>query len=169
MKTFNDKEYQRNWMRNWRKKNPEKVWQSNHSELAKLRQARYRVKHRKEISERNVIYQKYKRQTDILAKLRWLLRSRINGAIKKCKGNKAFKSMELIGCTLDELRTHLEKQFTSEMNWKNHGKVWEIDHIKQVKDFDLTNPEEQKKCFHYTNLRPLNWLKNRKEQNRIVV
>ena len=38
-------------------------------------------------------------------------------------------------------------------NWNKNG--WHIDHIKQCCTFDLSKPEEQKECFHYTNLRPL--------------
>jgi hypothetical protein len=41
------------------------------------------------------------------------------------------------------------------MSWENHGKIWEIDHIKACSNFDLTKLEEQQQCFHYTNLQPL--------------
>ena len=41
------------------------------------------------------------------------------------------------------------------MTWENHGKIWEIDHILPCASFDLTILEEQKKCFHYTNMQPL--------------
>lgn len=169
MKTRNHKEEWLKYGKIWREKNPNKMYEYNHSEKNKERQARYRKNHREEIRKRNIEYNKRRIEKDTNARLLWLLRSRVNGAIKKCKGTKAYKTIELVGCSLDELRFHIEKQFSEEMNWENHGRVWEIDHINQVKYFDLTNPEEQKKCFHYTNLRPLNWLQNRKEQNRIMV
>ena len=41
------------------------------------------------------------------------------------------------------------------MSWKNHGDVWEIDHIIPCFQFDLTNIKQQKECFHYTNIQPL--------------
>ena len=73
---------------------------------------------------------------------------------------KAAHSIELLGCTRDELRAHLERQFTSGMTWDNYGvKGWHIDHRKPCAAFDLTNSEQQKECFHYTNLQPL-WAKD---------
>jgi hypothetical protein len=53
-----------------------------------------------------------------------------------------------------ELRAHLEHQFKDGMTWDNHGE-WHIDHIKPCVQFDLTDPEQQKECFHYTNMQPL--------------
>ena len=80
--------------------------------------------------------------------------------IKKSNGNKYFSTFELIGCTIAELKTYLEKQFEIDMHWKNHSiKGWHIDHIKPCASFDLTDPEQQKACFHFSNLQPL-WAKD---------
>jgi hypothetical protein len=49
---------------------------------------------------------------------------------------------------------HLKDHFLPEMNWDNYG-AWHIDHIRPCASFDLTDPEQQKQCFHYTNLQPL--------------
>ena len=45
---------------------------------------------------------------------------------------------------------------TVDMKWEDvmNGKI-HIDHIKPCSSFDLSKPEEQKKCFHFTNLQPL--------------
>jgi hypothetical protein len=46
------------------------------------------------------------------------------------------------------------------MSWENHSfKGWHLDHIKPISTFNLIDIEEQKKCFHYTNFRPL-WYKD---------
>ena len=83
---------------------------------------------------------------------------------KKCK-----KTLELTGCTLEFLYNYLESKFTKGMSWDNYGKFgWHIDHIIPCSSFDMSNPEEQKKCFHYTNLQPLWWLDNLKKSNKIM-
>jgi hypothetical protein len=52
------------------------------------------------------------------------------------------------------------------MSWNNHGSYWEIDHIKPCSSFDLTDIEQQKQCFHYTNLQPLTIYENRSKYNK---
>ena len=56
-----------------------------------------------------------------------------------------------------ELRKHLQAQFTSEMNWENYGKVWEIDHIKPLSAFVIPSPEcaAFRQAWALSNLRPL--------------
>ena len=75
------------------------------------------------------------------------------------KGNPKLKTtMKLIGCSIEELKQYLGKQFTEGMSWQNYGK-WHIDHIRPCASFDLKKLNEQKKCFHYSNLQPL-WAKD---------
>ncbi len=80
------------------------------------------------------------------------LRDRLYKAIKR--DNKVDSSKELVGCSINKLKEHLENQFNSKMNWENYGK-WHIDHIRPCNSFDLSNREQQKLCFHYLNLQPL--------------
>lgn len=62
---------------------------------------------------------------------------------------------------------HLENLFVEGMSWGKHGE-WHIDHIKPCISFDLTIPQQQKECFHYTNLQPL-WAKdNLVKSNKII-
>ena len=52
------------------------------------------------------------------------------------------------------------------MTWQNHGKFgWHIDHINPCSRFNLSDIEQQKQCFHYSNLQPLWWWENLKKSN----
>lgn len=85
------------------------------------------------------------------------LSRRIRSAIKHNYKNQS--TLDLLGCSIEQLKLHLEQQFKTGMSWDNYGMYgWHIDHIKPCSSFDLTNPVEQKNCFHYTNLQPL-WAK----------
>lgn len=63
--------------------------------------------------------------------------------------------MELLGCTLEEFKSHIEKQFDDKMTWENYGAYWHVDHIIPCASFDLTKEDDQRRCFHYTNMQPL--------------
>jgi hypothetical protein len=86
------------------------------------------------------------------------LRSRIRIALKGiCKSKSTVK---LLGCSIKYFKNYLKSKFLEGMSWKNYGYYgWHIDHIRPCTTFDLSNPEEQHKCFHYTNLQPL-WAKD---------
>ena len=94
--------------------------------------------------------------------IRNLLRSRIHHALDGKV--KASTTMSLVGCPIESLFQHLEKQFQEGMTWENRGK-WHIDHIRPCYTFDLSQPEQQRACFHYTNLRPL-WAKDNLSRKR---
>lgn len=65
-------------------------------------------------------------------------------------------TLDLIGCTAKELKNYLASKFTDGMTWENYGMDgWHVDHIRPCASFDLADPEQQKQCFHYTNLQPL--------------
>jgi len=129
------------------------------------KQHRDYYKNNKEISKlRSIKNAKNRRKVDIDFKLRNYLRTRIWNALKmNIKSNSTTK---LLGCSIEFLKYYLTKQFKPGMSWSNYGK-WHIDHIRPCCTFDLSKPEEQRKCFHYTNLQPLwafdNLSKSKKE------
>ena len=64
-----------------------------------------------------------------------------------------------LGYSIDELKAHLEKQFTQCMTWENHGwgeKCWHIDHVKPVSWFNFSSLEDKefKACWALENLAP---------------
>jgi len=94
-----------------------------------------------------------------LAKIAGAVRARLHTALRGNK--KSAKTAELTGCSFEQLKAHLEKQFRPGMTWDNRGKVWHIDHIKPCAKFDLSLPDAQRACFQYTNLQPLFARENR--------
>ena len=99
-----------------------------------------------------------RRAKDPVYRLSLVLRCRISNVLRG-KGKKAEKSITLLGCSVAWLLAHLEKQFTPGMSWDNYGSGWHIDHIRPCASFDLSATDQQKQCFHYTNLQPL-WAKD---------
>jgi YHS domain-containing protein len=117
--------------------------------------------------EMNRIWTFNKRSNDKEFKIKCTLRDRIRFLIKTGKMKKLNQTIDLIGCTVEELKLHIELQFKEGMSWDNYGKFgWHIDHINPCASFDLTNPEEHKKCFHFTNLQPLWWIDNLKKGSK---
>lgn len=90
---------------------------------------------------------------DPAAKLAHTLRARLRAALKK--GTKISSSSVLLGCSILQWKKYLESLFKSGMTWGNHGSVWHIDHVKPCAVFDLTDSEQQKICFHWSNTQPL--------------
>ena len=112
----------------------------------------YEKKNKLKILDYHKKYWKHKYYSDINFKILVTLRARVCTLLKN---KKQHKSITYLGCTIEQFKQHLESQFKPEMNWSNHGTVWEIDHIKACENFDLTILEEQNKCFHYSNTQPL--------------
>ena len=106
-------------------------------------------------------YTKKRIKEDPEYKFRHMLGIKMATFIRSIKGSNDF-----LGCDIINFINHIEKQFTPEMNWNNHGIIWELDHIKPISSFKLSDLEEQQKCFHYSNLRPLMKNMNRIKLNK---
>lgn len=141
--------------RNWYLKNKEKVceriktWQEFNKDKVRCYQLKYQTNRIKE---------------DIPYRLARRLRQRVWKSLKY--GKKPSSIIGELGCSLDELKTYLEKRFTEGMNWENYGK-WHIDHIRPLSSFDLTNKDEFKIACHHTNLQPLWAVDNILKSNKI--
>lgn len=112
-------------------------------------------------------YYEKRYSTDDSWRTQLVLRSRIKTAFRRSGAPKSVKTIELLGCTPDEAKRHIESQFRKGMTWDNYGE-WHIDHIVPVKHFDITKEEEQRKAFHYTNLQPLWAHENLHKQGRLM-
>ena len=158
----------------WRK---EKVLTEEERISRKLEQGRiYRLKNRNELNEKQKVYNKnnlekkrnylnLKYKNDLQFKLKVSLRNRISRALKR--GQKNGSAVRDLGCSVDELKTHLESKFLPGMtwdNWKPDG--WHIDHVVALYSFDLTDRKQFLKACHYTNLQPL-WAKDNSRKDSI--
>lgn len=139
-----------------------------------LRNTKHGYRHECKTCKNNNLHQYYsetynevrrnKKKTDIQYKILCNHRNFIHKCVAKYKMNKSKKSVEYLGISCKELKDWLEYQFDEDMNWKNYGKYWTIDHVLPLSLFDLTNKDEQKIAFSWTNLQPHkdNFSKNNK-------
>lgn len=161
-------EYRRDWMRKWRKNNLEKA-----REQARLKYQRNKERIKKQVKayrQRNkekIYLADKKRAKEPQRKLGIKLRIRVYMALSRIGVNKSLSTEKLVGITMLELKKHIEKQFKKGMTWENHGK-WHLDHILPLASFDLTDEEQQKKAFHYTNLQPLWAEENLSKHSKIL-
>lgn len=143
-------------------------WYSTHKE----HKAKYRIDNLEQISnreksytvngrrkEKNLkwytqhgkAYYAQKRQ-DIGYKLIKNLRTRTWKALKN--NWKSGSTIRDLGCSINEFKQHLESKFDSTMSWNNYGK-WEMDHIKPLASFDLSNIEQFRAACHFKNIQPI--------------
>lgn len=99
-----------------------------------------------------------RRAADPIIAFKHRARQMVRAAFIRSGHRKAKKTEALLGCTLDEFRVHIERQFLPGMGWENMS-LWEIDHI--VAMATATTQDEAEALNKFTNLRPL-W----REQNR---
>lgn len=171
----------------------DKIYSSNNKEKIK----EYKKKYDTENKDKKTIHsrewkrknkdrinkeRKERRKTNIHIKFAHCFQSRIRFAMKASGNTKSASTMELIGCTAEFFKKYIESKFTKGMTYENHGNGgWHIDHILPIASFDLSDPEQQKICFHYTNMQPLwatteivmqhgensNYIGNLEKQNKI--
>ena len=184
--------YDREWKRKERLKNPEKARAYGRLKYQKMRKNPESLKNHREYhkeyskkynqTEKRKTYRRewmrawnkkntkriYKqRRARPYERLASVIRSRIYDVLKH--GRKSQKTERLIGISIKELKIYLESQFKEGMTWENYGfYVWHIDHRLPLSSFDLDNPEEQKKAFHYTNLQPM-WAKENLQKHSKVL
>jgi hypothetical protein len=143
-----------------RLKNPEKY---------KLRDKNNRIKNPEKFKEKrrkyyennkdkNLAYFIKKRNTDEIFKLKDNVRRRMNIFLSTNNMGKKNSTFDIIGCSPEYLREHLEKQFSDGMSWENYGFYgWHIDH--KIPLSSAKTEQEVYNLCHYTNLQPL-WAKD---------
>jgi hypothetical protein len=155
------KEYDKEYGKEYRLKNKEK--KKEYYLKNKEKRKEHNSKPETQELRRNRENNRY--NTDINFRILSICRTRLSHALK---GNsKSASTMELIGCTVDELRRHIESKFELWMTWENQGLGgWDIDHIKACSHFNMEDPKQQRACFHWSNLQPMEHIDNIKKGKR---
>jgi hypothetical protein len=149
-------------LKKWRAKNKSKIKQ-----YAKKYYINYYNQNKQKIVKRAVdwynnnkdkahtrinLYLHKKRKTDNLFRLTDNIRSLIGGSFKNHGFKKNSKTMQILGCTIQEFKLHIESQFKDGMSWNNR-REWHIDHIMPLSM--AKTEDELVRLNHYKNLRPL--------------
>ena len=121
---------------------------------------------KQEINAKGVEYRRNRYQTDEAFRLLGKCRRRLHHALKGKQ--KTAKTLELIGCTPDQLLEHLERTMSPEVRALRDDEVEiVIDHIIPCAAFDFSIPEHQRICFHYTNLQYLDAPTNLSKRDKL--
>jgi hypothetical protein len=91
--------------------------------------------------------------TDERFRMLTILRTRLHQALMH-RSIHSLAIKRIAGCTTADLVAHLESQFKPGMSWSNYGQ-WHVDHKKPCAFFDILDAQQQRQCFHYSNLQPL--------------
>jgi len=176
----NQKQKEESELRKIYKKEYNKKNFDKNKEKDRARSKKYREENKEKVKIYLKEYNKKRLLTDSHYKLLTILRKRIRESLKYGGFTKKSKTKEILGCDINEFKTHLEKQFENWMNWENYGnpkdgifelnKTWDIDHI--IPTSSSKNEDELLNLNHYTNLKPLcsytnRWIKNGKNNEGV--
>lgn len=99
-------------------------------------------------------YDKMKRKNNPHYKIKVNFMRRLREVIHA--DSRALHTAELLGCSVEDFKAHLESQFDEKMSWENYSNTgWHIDHIVPCAYFDLTRKSHQRRCFHWSNMQPM--------------
>lgn len=138
-----------------------------HREYSREYSKRSHVRDKKNAYKRSEKYKKKrnaKRKNNPQCKISENLRSRI----RQCVKNKTESSSNLLGCPIELFLEWLEFNFDENMSWDNYGEYWHMDHVIPCRSFDLSDTEQQFKCFNWTNVYPLEGRENESKNDKII-
>ena len=150
------------------------LWKKNNPDKVRNQRKRYVKNNKEKIRKNENNFKKMRYRTDENFHARKYLRKKLRRLLIKRKQD-LYSINDLIGISISDFRNYIESRFYNhpvtyiKMSWDNYGKWssyhegWEMDHIIPLYTFDLSNSEEQKKAFHYTNLQPL-WFSHNLEK-----
>jgi len=138
----------------------DKEYKQNNKDKVKEYGKEYRGNNKDKMKEYNKEYSKVRRQSDSLYKLTTNIRNLLKQSFKRNGYTKKSKTYNILGCTYEELKLHIESQWEEWMNWDNYGKYngeekygWDYDHIIPISSGKCE--EDIIRLNHHSNIQPL--------------
>ena len=133
-----------------------KDWSTNNREILRKYHGTWREDNKEHVNKYKRDYERKRRAEDPKYRLGIRTRTAVWQLLKERGIVKTNKTFAMLGYTIEELMTHLEKQFTEGMTWENYGE-WHVDHKKPMTLFEFTCVEDNgfKECWSLDNLQPL--------------
>ena len=145
-------------IKEYNQKNKEKIkektkeYNQKNKEKIKEKTKEYNQKNKEKISKQKNQYKKERKAKDPLYKLTINIRSLIGSSIRNNGYTKQSKTHEILGCSYQEFKAHIEQKFPEGMSWDNKH-LWHLDHIIPQ---SLGQTEQEILALnHYSNFQPL--------------
>ena len=141
----NNKEYYAQKAKQWREQNAEKLSQQKKE---------YRKTSKNLIREYSRSYYKQRIQTDEIFRLKERIRGRLRSVVYR-NNSRSGHAVRDLGCSVRQLKQHIESQFCDGMTWENAGTYWHVDHIFPLAAANLQDRTEFLAVNNWRNLQPL--------------
>lgn len=156
------KENNRITAKRWRDNNKNHIAEYTKKNIDKISkyQKEYQLENKDILNKKNYLRKKLRYVNNIDYRLKTNIRNLIVKAFKRNGFNKNSKTLDILGCSFEEFKLHLESKFEDWMNWENKGLYngelsygWDMDHIIPISS--AITEDDIIRLSHYTNLRPL--------------
>lgn len=175
-KIKSDKEYYRKnkakinaQNRKYREKNKEKLTAKKREYIEKnkgkvaARIRKYRKKNKEKINQQRNLQRKKRRKEDPQYRLTANMRKALYHSLKRAKTKKQNTTFKYISCSPSFLLERLEK-----MRIERGLSEYAVDHMMPLDSFDLSDPEELRRAWHFSNLQSLSGEDNFKKSNKVI-
>jgi hypothetical protein len=137
--------------RSYKRKNAEKI-------------SSYLRKYNEQNKEKIKQLRKESRKENPTYRLTGNMRNALRQSLKKAKLKKNNRTFKYISCSPSFLLERLEKMRIE----RGLGEDYHIDHMMPIDSFDLTNAEELRCCWNWSNLQALSPKENREKSNKVI-
>jgi hypothetical protein len=146
-------------------KEKNKLYTIKNKERIRLKNKQYQIDNKDYMNKVRNDYRKNRIKADPLYCMKLRLRSRLRGVFQIKGLKKQSSTLQILGCSLEFFKSHIESQFLPEMTWDNRN-LWHLDHIAPASL--ATTVQELEILNHYTNIRPLWGRENEAKSNTLT-